>query len=165
MANLINDLIDVLEAQTGCYNELLNMANNKRDVIIDGDLPSLQKITSDEQVVAGQILRLEKKRNEVINDISLVTTINADDLNLSRLIERLKGKEEEEKLIEVRAKMSDVVFELKEANKMNEILIKQSLELFDYTMNALRSVRQTSVVNNYDAGSTSSNHSLFDSRQ
>ena len=35
MASLIEDLIGVLEEETGCYNLLLEVANNKKDVIIN----------------------------------------------------------------------------------------------------------------------------------
>ncbi|PKM67409.1 MAG: hypothetical protein CVU95_06775 [Firmicutes bacterium HGW-Firmicutes-2] len=49
MASLIEDLIGVLEEETGCYNLLLEVANNKKDVIINGDLPGLQELTKQEQ--------------------------------------------------------------------------------------------------------------------
>ncbi len=164
MANLINDLIGVLEAQTGCYSELLNMADNKTDVIIDGNLPSLQKITSDEQVVAGQILRLDKKRDEIISDISLVTTIPVSELNLSQLINIVKGKPEEERLVKVKDELTDLIAKLKTKNEMNGVLIQESLDLFDFTMNALMSAKDATPVNNYDANEKTGK-SIFDSKQ
>ncbi len=164
MANLINDLIDVLEAQTGSYKELLNMANNKTDVIIDGDLLSLQKITSSEQVVAGQILRLDKKRDEIISDISLVTGTPLEELNLSKLIDIVSGKPEELRLKKVREEISETIQNLKSKNDTNAMLINESLDLFDFTINAIRSSQDGMRVNNYDANETE-NKSFFDSKQ
>ncbi len=162
MANLINDLIDVLKAQTKCYKELLHMANSKKDVIINGNLLGLQQITNDEQMLAGQILRLDKKRTEIISDIALVTVIDEEELNLTRLIGLVKGKPQELQIKHIKDEMTEVIFKLKDVNSQNEMLINQSLELFDYTMNVLSSAAGGMSVNNYPDRLSSAGSSLFD---
>ncbi len=165
MASLINDLIHVVKEETGCYKTLLDMASNKKDVIIKGDLPSLQQISEDEQVVAGQILRLEKKREATIKDISLVTGEKTTDLILTRIIELLSGNDEQEELIEAKEDLQKVVLLLKESNKTNETLLKHSLEFYDFMMNALISSRDTEIMNNYDTDPKNSSMSFFDSKR
>lgn len=148
MASLIETMIEVLEAETGCYQKLLDMADNKKDVIISGDVPSLQEITKEEQQLAGHILRLEKKRQENLKDICLVTNKKAEDMTVSGICNILKG-EEKSKLQGVADELETVLVTLKQKNKMNKELLEQSLEYIDYTMNAVQSMRSMPVGNNY----------------
>lgn len=170
MASLIMDLIQVLEEETGCYELLREMADNKKDVIIKGDLPSLQDMTQHEQEMAGQLLRLEKKRIALIGDIATVTNHDEEAMTVSQLIELLNGQPEQHKLRDVSQKLIDTVRPLQEANKTNEVLLKQSLEFVDFTMNAIQSSRQPIATNNYGNKQSYSsggygNRSLFDSKQ
>ncbi len=170
MASLVRDLIEILEEETGCYKLLLTMADNKKDVIINGDMPSLQALTKDEQEMAGLLLRLEKNRAKLIEDIALVTNQSNEAMTVHKLIELLEGQEEQIELKEVSQALIDVVMPLQAANRQNDELLKQSLEFVDFTMNAIQSSRQPVVTNNYQSkgqayGSFASGQSLFDSKQ
>lgn len=143
MASLIEDLIGILEEETGCYKLLLEVANNKKDVIINGDLPGLQELTKQEQELAGLLLRLEKKRVGIIEDICLVTNKLPGEMTVAKLIELLEGqKEEQGKLLTAAQHLTEVIEPLREMNKMNEQLIGQSLEFVEFTMNAIQSIKE-----------------------
>ena len=110
MASLIEELINVLEDTTGCYENLLIVANNKKDVIIKGDVPSLQTLTDEEQSVAGRLLRLEKKRQDLIKDVCVVTNKDEKSMTVTILIEMLSGQVEEQKqLKKISSKMVKVI--------------------------------------------------------
>lgn len=149
MASLIENLIEVLVEQTGCYETLLEMADNKKDVIIKGDLPSLQVLTKEEQEMAGLLLRLEKKRKSLIEDISMVTNQDAASMTVTKLIDLLQGQGEQQKLIEARARLLEVVEPLQVLNKQNEALIKQSRDYVEFTMNAIQSAREPIAAPSY----------------
>jgi len=149
MASLIEELINVLEETTGCYEDLLHVANNKKDVIIKGDVPSLQTLTDQEQGVAGRLLRLEKKRLDIINDVCLVTNKDPKTMTISTLIDMLMGQSEQEKLKEVSAKMIEAVEEMKKVNDTNKLLIEESLEYVSFTMNAIQSAQAAPQGNAY----------------
>lgn len=150
MANLIEELIDVLQETTGCYEKLLSMANNKKDVIINGDVPSLQTITDDEQIVAGRLLRLEKKRVSIIDDIALVTNNNKHTLTITRLIDMLAKQEKEQKqLIDISQKMMTILEDVKKTNELNQLLLNESIEYINYTMNAIKSANDVPSGSNY----------------
>ena len=149
MASLIENLIEVLVEQTGCYETLLEMADNKKDVIIKGDLPSLQVLTKEEQEMAGLLLRLEKKRKSLIEDISMVTNQDAASMTVTKLIDLLQGQGEQQKLIEARARLLEVVEPLQVLNKQNEALIKQSRDYVEFTMNAIQSAREPITAPSY----------------
>lgn len=140
MASLIEELISVLEETTGCYESLLIVANNKKEVIIKGDVPSLQTLTDEEQGVAGRLLRLEKKRQQLIEDVCLVTNKDPGIMTISSLIDLLAGqKVEQEHLRHVSQRMMDVIDNVKKVNDINKNLIKESLDYVNFTMNALQS--------------------------
>ena len=72
MASLMEDFMSVLEAENGEYQRLTELSQKKRQIIIDGDIPALEAITDEEQVVASRLKNLENKRTEVIGDMSIV---------------------------------------------------------------------------------------------
>ena len=170
MASLIEELINVLEETTGCYQKLLNVANNKKDVIIKGDVPSLQTLTDEEQGVAGRLLRLEKKRVQVIKDICLVTNKNEKTMTISVLIDMLaKQKTEQKKLKDISKEMIEIVHLVKSTNGLNRSLLKESIDFINYTVNAIHSASEWPQSNSYqkkgnlyDSGSQ---NNFFDAKQ
>ncbi len=150
MASLIEELINVLEEETGCYQKLLDMADNKKDVIIKGDVPSLQEITKIEQELAGHILRLEKKRKQNLEDICLVLNKKPEEMTNKKLIAILKG-EEKEKLESVNNMLVEIVEALQTHNNIHKELIQQSLDFIDFTVNAVQSSTTAVKGNSYQA--------------
>lgn len=150
MASLIEELIGVLEAETGCYETLLNMADNKTDVIINGDVPSLQEITKKEQELAGHILRLEKRRKQNLEDICEVLNKKIDEMTVQKLIELLPGPEKE-KLQQVNQRLVEILSVLKQKNDTHKMLIQESIDYIDFTMNAVQSMSSAPMSNSYAA--------------
>lgn len=149
MASLIRTLTDILEAETGCYQKLYNMADNKKDVIINGDVPSLQEITNVEQELAGHILRLEKQREENLDDICLVTNRKKADMTVRNIVSMIKG--EESAALEIAANnLEEIIHAFKQKNDTNRMLIEQSLEYVDFTMNAVQGMQSGPESNNYE---------------
>jgi flagellar biosynthesis/type III secretory pathway chaperone len=150
VASLIEDLISILEETTGCYQQILAMANNKKDVIIKGDVPSLQTLTETEQSVAGRLLRLEKKRIEIIADGCLVTNKDPKTMTISSLIDLLSGqKKEQEALRKISDDMINIVNLVKKANDLNKSLLTESINFINFTMNALQSSVEKPMGNSY----------------
>lgn len=168
MASLINELICILEDETGCYQRLLDMADNKKDVIIRGDVPSLQEITKIEQELAGHILRLEKKRKQNLEDMCLVLGKKTEEMTISKLIDVLKG-EEKERLKIISEALLEAIQTLQIHNNTNRELIEQSLEFVNFTFNAVQSSINTPVNNSYQAKgnrySEQQGRNFFDAKQ
>ncbi len=140
MAGLINELIDVLTEEISCYEELLKISKGKTDIIVEGDVVSLQNLTSHEQEIVEKTIKLEKKREEIIEDIALVLNENKDTLTISKLLDKLKDTvQESKKLREIQQKIQALISELKRVNDQNRILLNQSIEMIDYTINAIQS--------------------------
>lgn len=174
MASLIRDLITVLAEEGEVYEYLLPMTREKKQVIIKNDLPSLQKITVEEQKAIEILNVLERRREEVIVNIGTVLGMNADTLKISDIVAVLnKQPDEQKELRDVHTKLKTTVEELKRCNDMNRILMEQSLEMIAFDLNVLQSMKSVPLSNNYnkrarqqfDQNPYSSSKGVFDAKQ
>lgn len=174
MASLIRDLITVLKEEGEIYEYLLPMTREKKQVIIKNDLPSLQKITVEEQKAIEILNVLERRREEVIVNIGTVLGMDPDTMKISNIIEVLEKQPQEQKeLREVHTKLKETVEELKRLNDLNRALMEQSLEMIAFDLNVLQSMKSVPLSNNYnkharqqfDQGPYDSSKGVFDAKQ
>lgn len=169
MASLIDNLIAIMDEEAICYENYLEIANNKKDVIIKGNMPSLQQITQEEEIVAGQLFRLEKKRKDIIEDICTVTNRKIDNFRIRELVGDLKTRPEEaEKLQQTAERLTAVLEKCNQANQLNKMLIEQSLEFLEFSINALSGLTQAHNTSTYKRKGESYNGkeaSRFDTKQ
>lgn len=153
MASLIDNLIAIMDEEAVYYENYLEMANNKKEVIIKGDVPSLQQITHEEEIVAGQLFRLEKKRKSVIEDICTVTNRNPSEFKIKDLMMDLSARPEEgAKLTETAERLNVALQKCKEINRVNKMLIEQSLDFVEFSINAISGLTQTGGPSTYKKG-------------
>ena len=135
MASIIQDLISVLEQERQIYEDLIPIVSQKKTVIIKNDLDTLQKITEQEQMAIDTVTNLEKKRSEVIFNISIVMNQKAEELTLAKIVSLLEGQPEEQKqLAKVHDNLKYAVQQIMNINSQNKSLIEQSLEMIEFNM-------------------------------
>ncbi len=171
MASLIEELIDTLNKENEEYGKLLEISRRKSAVIVARDIPALEKITDDEQIVVSAIENLDVKRAQVTADIANVINKDVESLKLSVLIDLLgKQPEEQRKLSEIHDKLKVTVESVRAINESNKQLIDQSLEMVEFDLNMARAMRQAPETNNYGRGAVSVGETLgsvrgFDAKQ
>ena len=136
---MINQLVDIMNEQAERYNELLGLTLEEKDVLVQNDAESLQKITNLKNIVITQNNRLERKRLSLTKDIAEVMGYGNTDLDLTQLIELMIDQPEAEELEAVGVKLRDIIGKLKEAGEVNRLLLESALEYADYTLNMIRS--------------------------
>ena len=153
MASLMENLIEVLDLESQEYENLLGLSMKKTPVIVSGELEELAKITDEEQIVVNKINRLEQKRQEVFSDIANVINKDVDMLMLKDLVEMLSTRpEEQQKLARVHDRLSTAVHEVKRVNGQNRVLIQNALEMVEFDMNMLQSMKAAPETANYNKG-------------
>ncbi|NLZ80319.1 MAG: flagellar protein FlgN, partial [Clostridiales bacterium] len=168
---LIEVLIDTLEKENERYEELLKMSREKTGIIIKGDLEALQTITEKEQGVVEVIQALEKKRIETVSDVGNVINRSPKELTITKLIELMANQPEtKDKLEQVHDKLKTTINQMIKVNDMNKGLIQESLEMVEFEMNLIHSIRQAPVTANYNkdaynANVRSSGRGMFDTKQ
>jgi len=154
MASLIEELIMVLGDEEKIYSEIIPIAEKKTQIIVNNDLQSLNSITEEEQELLGKISKLEKKRQEVIRNIGIVMNKKESELNFVTIIELLNGQEkEQEELRKLHDKLKRTIDVLSTLNERNQMLIKQSLEMIDFDINLMQSLRTSPGVGQYNIAS------------
>jgi len=172
LASLMENLISILETETSEYEILVGLSTKKTPIIIKGDLDALQQITDEEQIVVGRIQRLEKQREEVIGDIANVINKDVTELKLVNLIEMLRDRPEESgKLASVHDKLKDVLSRMVRVNEQNRELLTNAMEMVEFDMNILQSMKAAPETANYTKGAYTSgdimgvNAGRFDAKQ
>lgn len=172
MASLMENLITVLESEASDYEILVGLSTKKTPIIIKGDLEALKQITDEEQIVVERIQHAEKQREEVIGDIANVINKDVKELKLANLIEMMKDRPEESgRLAAVHDKLKDVLGRMAHINEQNRELIKNSLEMVEFDLNVLQSLKAAPETANYNKGAYTSGNKMgvsmggFDAKQ
>lgn len=151
MASLMDNLLSVLEQENVEYQRLTELSRQKRQIIIDADIPGLEEITGKEQDVTSTILNLENKRREVINDMAIVLSKDPKDLTITNMIAFLnKQPEEQQRLKNVQERLRSTLDGMVKINQQNEMLLQQALEMIDFDLTLFKSMRQAPATANYD---------------
>ena len=172
MASLMENLIEVLGQESDGYEKLLDLSQKKTPLIVSGDLEQLQKITDDEQIVVSSLHNLEKKRAEVTADIANVLNRDVTMLTLTNLIEMMAGRPAEQALLaQAHDRLKSAVRSLQRTNEQNRELLNNALEMVDFEMNLVQSMRKAPETANYTKSAYNSGDTMgvvsggFDAKQ
>ena len=86
MASLMENLMDVLEEEGGYYDALLELSMKKTEVIVSNDIPALQQITEQEQLLVDQVNDVDKRRMGIMEDMANVMNRDVGTLTIPVLI-------------------------------------------------------------------------------
>ena len=172
MASLIENLISVLEQENSEYETLLELSRKKTPVIIKGDIVKLQEITDEEQNVIDRIHHLDLIREENIRDIANVINKDVEQLKLESLIQMLEKSPKEQKMLaEVHARLRITLSQMQNVNAQNRDLLTSALEMVEFDLNLLQSMRRAPETANYNKGAYNTgnvigtNRGSFDAKQ
>lgn len=166
----MEEFMDVLERENGEYERLTELSREKRQIIIDGNIPALEEITNREQEITSILKNLEKKREEVVNDMSIVLSKKPEELTVTNMIAFLnKQPKEQQKLQELKVKLRATIEEMADINTQNEVLLKHALEMAEFDLTLFKSMRQAPTTANYDRRANNTGDLLgsggFDAKQ
>ncbi|WP_026504098.1 flagellar protein FlgN [Butyrivibrio sp. NC3005] len=172
MASLMQDLIEVLNQEVVAYKQLLGLSSQKTPVIVSGDLKRLSEITDEEQLIVGDIQKLEKTRVSSMVDIANVLNMDVKTLKLTDLVRMLdKRPSEQQQLARVRDELKSIADHVRLVNSQNQELLQGSLEMVQFEMNILESTGSAPETANYNRSADTSgdvigvNIGRFDARQ
>ena len=170
MASLMDDLVQVLENENEEYKELAKLSKEKKQVIIDANVPALEKIVDLEQDVASKIQNLDKRRQKVMHDMSVVLNKPEQDFTLDTVIEMLSSQpKEQQRLQNVKKQLKTTLDEVRNINEQNQTLLNQALELVEFDLTLFRSMRTAPETANYNKNAYNTGEILggsgFDAKQ
>ena len=149
----VRALTDVLGQETEGYGQLLTLAEEKRQIIIDRDLSALENSAAKEQELSDKLKALERQRVDILS-----TFTDQDEIpTVTDIIEALdEGSEDREELARAKDQILNVAGQMQFLNSQNEVLLQQALEMIEFDLTLFKSLRQAPESGNYgkDAYST-----------
>lgn len=170
MASLMDNLVEVLEAENTQYGRLVDLSKEKKRAIIQADIKTLERITEQEQEISSLLRNLDIRRDAVIKDMADVLGKDFEEMTITRLIGYLEQQpKEQERLLKVREKILATGKEMQEWNRRNGVLLNQALEMAEFDLTLFKSMRQAPETANYDKNAYSTGELLgqsgFDAKQ
>lgn len=170
MASLVDELLDDLKNENAEYEKLLVTADQKRQMIINGETEELEAITAKEEQLGNNLKAMEGRRVQILKDMAVVMGHDGEQVTVTQIIDMLNNQlEERDALTTARDQLLETATKLQIANRQNEILLQQALEMVEFDLTLFKSLRQAPQTANYgqDAYTTGDilGGSSFDSSQ
>ena len=131
-------LIESVESVSALYAKLIELGNEKKDQIIQNRLNDLTQTLSKESKVLKQLGEAEKARVEAVESFQRSAGLPANPsttlLELTKYITKASDKAEMDR---VRTELIEITKTLKNLNASNQQLLKQSIELVEYSLDLL----------------------------
>jgi len=135
-ANIITELVAVLQKETKIYENILEISKNKTNIIIEGKVAELENIVKLEQMLVLQLGKLETAREELIEKISSQVDLKPSDITITKLMDYVSGGQIDD-LKNCQQNMAEVLKELNGVNDLNSRLVKNSLDYINFSINLL----------------------------
>ncbi len=151
MASLVEELVSILEAEESIYRQVISYGEQKRQILIDTDVPALETLTSLEQAASDELLSLGNRQNRALLDIANVLGKSGEDITVTKLIGYLASQPDvAQKLTDARDRLLASAKELQKLNVQNAALLQQAIELTEFDLTLFKSMRQAPETANYD---------------
>ena len=151
MASLVEELINVLAEEESIYKKLTEYGEKKRQIIIDAEIPELEKLTDLEQQASDELLTKSNKQIALLGDIATVLGKTDEKMTVTRLIGYLdKQPDIQSKLTETRDSLLDTADQMQKINDLNSQLLAQAIEMTEFDITLFKSMRQAPETANYD---------------
>lgn len=132
----IDDLADILEKQIRNYEDLKDLALEKRKAIITNDLRQLADFTMQIEIMIASNSELEARRISLAKKAAAEMGVREAAPTLARIAECFDG-DEREKLLELKQRASSAIQDLQRQNHINAEMLKYSAQLIDSVIRRL----------------------------
>jgi flagellar biosynthesis/type III secretory pathway chaperone len=157
-------LTAVLEKMLIMYQAIFELSLQKREVLVQRNVPGLETLMKQEENLCFEVTRLDKIRKSIIQELAAIYGITDTKIALSQLVQ-MAGQEEIGNFKTVEQELTSIIFKISEVNNVNKELVEQGLLIVNYSLNLLA---QSSVSPTYHPNEKASfvppNKSLFDSK-
>lgn len=165
MNELLEKLIQNLLQEKDIYKELLEISEQKKQVIANTDIKELEKIVQLEQEFIVRIGKLEDERQGIIDAIAAQKKLPSEDITISTLIS-WAPEEIARRLESIKQEFEYIIEKQKDLNRINEKLLKINLEYVDFAINFLAGSQSSASVygEKGQAAKVQQSRNLFDKK-
>ena len=124
----IDNLLALLQEETGLYGLMLSLAQNEKDAVINSNLAEMNKIAEEKDALFFKIRAVEGPRQGVTKELAESMGWSPHDLTLGKLSQLVK-EPYSSRLKERRSNLLALAQSIRDINSSNRKLINHSLEL------------------------------------
>lgn len=151
MASLVEELVTILIEEEAIYSKLNEYGEQKIQILIDADIPALEKLTALEQAASDGLLSLSNKQAANLKDIATVIGRQDEQMTVTKLIGYLENQHDiQSRLKEARDNLINTAEKLQRINQQNVVLLNQAIEMTEFDITLLKSMRQAPETANYN---------------
>lgn len=133
---LVLTLVEVVNAQVRCFNELLVLLQQEQQAIVDDDIERIDASVADQKKIAVHAHDLEADRQHTMEQLSTSLHLEPQSATLSRLLEVIDAQHGAE-LAHMRDVLRDLNEKIRTTNDNNAFLIRQSLRYTERNIDIL----------------------------
>ncbi|OXM86366.1 flagellar protein FlgN [Paenibacillus rigui] len=160
-------LTQTMTALTDVHMTLLELAEQKKQVLIRNDVEQLMQIVSKENKLVKQIGELDLQRIEAIGQFMIEKGYKPNPkVTVSDLTKIIFNVDDKKTLVGLQRQLLAAIRKLKEVNQVNQQLIMQSLQFIEYSIDIIAGPPEDEVVYQHPqhASYGAKRSGLFDTR-
>ena len=132
---LLDRLISVIGSEAALFERFLDLMERQQRALIEGDAGDVKTVTAQLQQIAAQSQQLESQRIDIVEQIRLVQGTESD-LTVSRICDIVDSARSNQ-LRAFRDTILGLYGRIEETRMRNGLLIEQSLEQIQHTMETI----------------------------
>ena len=140
MRELVSTLILTLEKEEEIYSQVLELAKEKKGVLVDGKMKELEAITKKEQNFVVSLIKVEEAREKTVQ--ALLKELNVTSVDSISELMSLLPEDERRAVGNAKRSLQHVLKFVDIENEFNQKLIQQSLDLLELNMEVLTDYSQ-----------------------
>jgi flagellar biosynthesis/type III secretory pathway chaperone len=130
----IMSVLKTLEQLVEAHKNLLDIMKEKRTILVEGNIDSLQSILLLESTCVDEILKLEENRMQFVREYLSVKGLVSRNLSLEELLQIENDESIKNKLHSLAKQLRQLIKEISFLNESNQELIQTSLSYVQYTI-------------------------------
>lgn len=132
--NTLNKVIHTLEAMIAAHAQMLDLAKEKRNILVEGNIEGLQSLMLLEKKCADEIGELEQRRKEEVQAWMIQSGHPGHSFTLEELINVQNDAGAKSALHSIANQLRAQIQEIVELNEINQQLIQASISYIQYSI-------------------------------
>lgn len=159
----VKPIIQAMTQMKQLHESLLALSQKKTDALKSNDTTALQKLLATERKHVQAINKVEKQRMTVVNQWYEAQGLTTTEPTISEMLENLEGNEQED-LQAAYNELIIVLADLKQQERLNAELTKQSLQFVNLSLDMLQPSLDSVNYGGKEEQTTKPKRSVFDSK-
>ncbi|WP_251554713.1 flagellar protein FlgN [Neobacillus muris] len=130
----LNQLTQLLERMIEVHTRLLDLAKEKRGVLVAGDIQDIQSLLFRESSCTDEIQKLEQRRKQLVQEYMEQRGMTGHSFTLEEVVKLPAEPSIKARLDLIAKQLRYLVQEISQVNESNQQLIQTSLSYIQYAM-------------------------------